>query len=117
MLGTSTKIRGFVLHSPKAQRISIRFHIPACMMPAYVRVPVRMCIHVHSCVCMQGPPCHGAHRQSEDHLRGQALSPTWFDAGFLSLEVENVELAVPRAPSESPVSASILLFTIGAPEL
>lgn len=63
-----------------------------------VCIQVCACADVYACafVCAHAGahlPC--AHRRSEDDLRCQPFSSTWFETGFLFLGVENAGLAVP----------------------
>ena len=73
------------------------YDVHICMC-AHVCICVCACADVYSCafVCVHAGahlPC--AHWKSEDGLRCQPFPYIWFEAEFLSLEVETAGLAVP----------------------
>jgi hypothetical protein len=103
MLGTSTKNRDFVPPQSQNTEDQLRvlhlcvYDVHICMC-AHVCICVCACADVYSCafVCVHAGahlPC--AHWKSEDGLRCQPFPYIWFEAEFLSLEVETAGLAVP----------------------
>lgn len=103
-LGASMKNRDFLLYTSiavRAQRFRVKFKIFVCRGCVYMHAQVCMCVQVHLCMCvcartcLQRLTCHGTQMESEVSLRCQSLSPTLFEAGHLSLEVEYAGLTGP----------------------